>query len=53
MCACGCFLAALFLLGLGWAAIHGLWLVFVAILLLGAATGWFGGKAAGWRPGPK
>jgi uncharacterized membrane protein YfcA len=53
MCACGCFFLAVVVAGLTYTALHSLWLLFVLILLASAISGWFGRKAAGWRPPPK
>jgi membrane protein implicated in regulation of membrane protease activity len=53
MCACGCFFLAVVAAGLAFTALHHMWLLFVLILLASAISGWFGRKAAGWRPPPK
>jgi hypothetical protein len=53
VCACGCFFLAVVACGLVYCALHGMWFLFVLILLISAAVGWFGRKAADWRPAPK
>jgi putative flippase GtrA len=53
MCACGCFFLLLVALALAWAALHQYWLLFALILIASGLTGWFGRKAAGWRPTPR
>lgn len=44
MCACGCFVLAAVIAALVYAAIHGLWLMVAAVLLVAALLGWLGKK---------
>jgi len=39
--------------GLLYCALHGQWILFAVILVASVAAGWFGRKAADWRPSPK
>jgi len=46
VCACGCFLLAAIVGALVYAAMHGLWLLALAVLVVAALTGWFSRKMA-------
>jgi len=53
MCACGCFFLAVVGAGLAYCALHGMWILFSVIVVVAVVVGWFGRKAADWRPAPK
>ena len=52
MCACGCFVAAALIAVVVYGAIHGLWLLVGAALLMACVFGWFGKKMAEGRKPP-
>ena len=52
MCACGCFILAALTAVVVYGAMHGLWLLVAAALLLACVFGWFGKKMAGPRKPP-
>jgi hypothetical protein len=45
MCACGCFLLIAVVAALVYCAMHGLWLIAVAVVLFSALIGWLGKKS--------
>jgi hypothetical protein len=44
MCACGCFILAAAIAAIVYSAMHGLWIVAVAVLIATALIGWLSGK---------